>query len=195
MENGRKDKILDVATRVFSRKGYRLTDVQEIADILKVGKGTIYRCFKSKRNLFTSVIERGMYQLLTKVHQNIKDVVNPLERLRLATQTHIEFFSRNMDLVELFIQERSEFRDYFKSLYLKYYPRHIKKVEKTIQECINKGLIKPINPKGVTSVLTDLYYGMLFTSYLDGKPNTLQQKGRYILDVFIQNILRKEGNL
>jgi AcrR family transcriptional regulator len=45
----RREEILAAATRIFAQLGYRNTDVQIVADQLKVGKGTVYRYFPSKR--------------------------------------------------------------------------------------------------------------------------------------------------
>ena len=185
----RRGQILDAATSVFSRNGYRLTDVQDIADNLKLGKGTVYRHFKSKRKLFTSIIERGMQRLVAELHNKTEEAGNPLERLKLAIQAHLDFFERNKELIELFMHERSEFKDHFKPLYLKYYQEHQKRIEHIIKECIGKKLVKPVDPKGVASVLTDLYYGVLFTAYLGEGKNSLQQKGRYIIDIFLKGIM------
>lgn len=186
----RQDDILDAATRVFSRRGYRLTDVQEIADILKVGKGTIYRHFDSKEKLFTSVIERGMNQFIGELHQNIGSAKTPIDKLRSAIQTHINFFNRNMELVELIMQERSEFKNHFKQLYLKHYRMHQKRIESIIRECIDAGQIKVDDPKSFTSLLIDLYFGVLFTAYLSAGKDMLKQKGEYILNVLIKKITK-----
>ncbi|MBI4834406.1 MAG: TetR/AcrR family transcriptional regulator [Planctomycetes bacterium] len=185
----RSGQILDAATKFFSRDGYRLTDVQDIADKLKLGKGTVYRHFKSKRKLFTSIIERGMQRLVAEIHSKIEGAGNPLERLELAIMAHLDFFERNKDLIELFMHERSEFKDHFKPLYLKYYQEHQKRIEYIIKECVQKKLVKPVEPRGVASVLTDLYYGVLFTAYLGEGKNSLQQKGRYIIDIFLKNMM------
>ena len=126
----RRNRILDTATKIFSRKGYRLTDVQEIADRLKIGKGTVYRLFVSKEKLFTSIIERGMKQLVAEIQKKMAGVINPLDKLRLAIQTHMNFFNLNIELGELFIQMRSEFNQNFTPLYQKYYQEHAKGVEK-----------------------------------------------------------------
>jgi AcrR family transcriptional regulator len=185
----RSGQILDAATGFFSRSGYRLTDVQDIADKLKLGKGTVYRHFKSKRKLFTAIIERGMQNLVAEIRSRIEGAENPLERLELAIMTHLDFFERNKELIELFIHERSEFKDHFKPLYLKYYQEHQKRIEHIIKECVRKKLVKPVDPRGVASVLTDLYYGVLFTAYLGEGKNSLQQKGRYIIDIFLKNMM------
>ena len=51
----RQKQILDVAAEVFSKNGYARTQVDEIANLAGLGKGTVYRYFKNKKQLFLSV--------------------------------------------------------------------------------------------------------------------------------------------
>jgi AcrR family transcriptional regulator len=51
--------IVEAAIRVFGLKGYRLTQMDEIADQAKVSKATLYYYFKNKAHLFQYVLENG----------------------------------------------------------------------------------------------------------------------------------------
>jgi len=51
--------IVDAAISVFSRKGYRLAQMDEIALAANVSKATLYYYFKSKAHLFQYVLETG----------------------------------------------------------------------------------------------------------------------------------------
>lgn len=53
----RKKQILDISTKMFSEKGYHETHVELIIKTAKVGKGTFYRYFKNKEDLFVSVLQ------------------------------------------------------------------------------------------------------------------------------------------
>lgn len=52
-------KILATAAKEFEKKGFHDSNVDEIADKLGIGKGTIYRHFGSKASLFMAVIRYG----------------------------------------------------------------------------------------------------------------------------------------
>src|ERR1700722_8007432 len=66
----RAELILEAATRYFARYGYANTDVQMIADELSIGKGTIYRHFPTKQELFFAAVDRGMDRLLKQVDRD-----------------------------------------------------------------------------------------------------------------------------
>jgi AcrR family transcriptional regulator len=57
-EQENREKILDMAIRLFSEKGYENTKVSDITDALRMGKGTFYLYFKNKRELFIDCIDR-----------------------------------------------------------------------------------------------------------------------------------------
>jgi AcrR family transcriptional regulator len=53
---GRFDQLIDVATRTFIARGYRLTQMAEIAELLGVAKGTLYGYVESKEALFDAAV-------------------------------------------------------------------------------------------------------------------------------------------
>src|SRR5437867_4688042 len=60
----RQEEILEAAARLFAQHGYADTDTQLLADELGVGKGTLYRYFASKQDLFLAAVDRVMRELL-----------------------------------------------------------------------------------------------------------------------------------
>ncbi len=57
-ERGNREKILDMAIKLFSERGYENTKISDIAEALRMGKGTFYAYFKNKRELFIECIDR-----------------------------------------------------------------------------------------------------------------------------------------
>ena len=65
-----KTRIMDVATRLFSQKGFRYTAISEIAKAAGAAEGTIFHHFKSKEGLFLEVLKElraGSFIMLTKM--------------------------------------------------------------------------------------------------------------------------------
>ena len=54
---GRRRAILDAATQVFARYGFRRASIDDVARQADVAKGTVYLYFASKEALFASVVE------------------------------------------------------------------------------------------------------------------------------------------
>ena len=54
----RKEEILIVAMHLFARDGYEAVSVSQIAGELDMTKGALYRHYKSKRDIFDSIVQR-----------------------------------------------------------------------------------------------------------------------------------------
>ena len=78
----RQEEILETAAVLFAEHGFAGTDTQLLAETLNIGKGTLYRYFPSKEELFLAVADRAMRKLREEVDAAIDGVVEPLERMR-----------------------------------------------------------------------------------------------------------------
>ena len=54
----RKEELLIVALHLFARDGYEAVSVSQIAGELDMTKGALYRHYKSKRDIFDSIVKR-----------------------------------------------------------------------------------------------------------------------------------------
>lgn len=60
MDQDKKHRILDAATALFARFGFKKTSIDEIASEAGVGKGTVYLMCESKEDLFYQVVHREL---------------------------------------------------------------------------------------------------------------------------------------
>lgn len=123
----RKEEILEAATRLFSERGYNDANTQELANLLQVGKGTIYRYFPTKQDLFLAAVDRLMQQLLSAIDASIAPFEDPLERLTRVVRTYLAHFAEHPEFTELLIQERAHFKDRKKPTYFVYRDSSIKR--------------------------------------------------------------------
>lgn len=80
----RKQAILETATVLFSRNGYRETSTAELSKIIGVAEGTIFYHFKNKETLFLSVLEHTRDMIL-------EEFENYMEK---------QHFKNGMDMIE-----------------------------------------------------------------------------------------------
>ncbi|WP_227998279.1 TetR/AcrR family transcriptional regulator [Nocardia australiensis] len=83
----RADQLLDVASELLLRHGYRRVTVDDIADRGGVGKGTIYLHWKSRDELLLAVLQREVVhsidQLVSVLHEDMTTTV-----LHRMTEVH-----------------------------------------------------------------------------------------------------------
>jgi AcrR family transcriptional regulator len=74
-------KILDVATKLFSEKGYANTSTEEIVNLAGVTRGAFYHHFASKEALFLAVFERTQRKIRDRILRDTAATSDPWEAL------------------------------------------------------------------------------------------------------------------
>jgi AcrR family transcriptional regulator len=189
LRSRRRSQILDVAARLFAAHGYAATDVQQVADDAGVGKGTVYRYFPNKEQLFLAAVDRGMERLGEHVAAARAGVADPLEQMERSVPAYLAFFDSHPEYVELLLLERAVFRDRRKPTYFQHRERRIRRWMDLIRRLVRQGRVRPLPPQQIVDVLGGAVYGRMFTNFLTGRPRPLANQAREILDVIFHGIL------
>lgn len=189
-----KEDILAVATQVFANCGFRNTDVQEIADKLGIGKATIYRAFGTKEQLFFAAVDQGM-QLLNEamLEHDCNDEIEPGEKMRRTLFRFLSFFDQHQELIELLIQERSEFRDREPNSYTRNWLVNSPRWQKNCLEAIEKGRLRELPVEGLVNMFSSLCYGAIFTHYFSKQKMDLQSTASLMADVMSYGLLSDQA--
>ena len=65
-----KSRIQEQALKLFAKSGYDAVGVAEIADAVQIKAPSLYKHYKSKREIFESIIERVNKADYDKAHEN-----------------------------------------------------------------------------------------------------------------------------
>ena len=98
----RRKAIIRASLRVFSRKGYETTALDEIAREARLAKGTLYLYFKDKEDLYFHVMLSVLERLEAFVAKQTSESQNPLEKLAAVARAQIGFFVDNPEYFRLF---------------------------------------------------------------------------------------------
>ena len=189
LKERRREEILDAATTVFAEQGFAVADVQEIADKAGVGKGTVYRYFPSKEELFLAAVDHGMRSLNQAVDAATMDADHPLERIARGVRGYLSFFDENPEIVELLIHERAHFRDRKKPTYFVHREANLGPWREMFRGLIDAGVVRDQPVEQIIEVISDLLYGTMFTNYFASRKSNLASQCESILNVFFHGIL------
>jgi AcrR family transcriptional regulator len=185
----RREEILAAATGVFARRGYAGTDLQDVADRLRVGKGTVYRYFPTKEALFLAAADRGMRLLTERTNAEAAKTPDPIDKIVRATHEYLNFFDEHPEVVELFVQERAQFRDRKRATYFVHRDANIGPWRDLLQSLIATGRLRRMPVDRITDVFNSALYGTIFTNYFEGRRARPDRQAEEILDVIFQGIL------
>ncbi len=93
----RQDKILQVAARYFARVHFHEADMDSIARDAGVGKGTLYRYFKNKEDLYLKTIQYLSVQAFEHLHEKAGQTSSFKDYLETIIDTAIDYFVQHPD--------------------------------------------------------------------------------------------------
>jgi len=104
----RHQQILDAAYEVFNHVGFHAATIDQIAERAEIAKGTIYIYFKSKEELYFSLLTRGLDILITLLNEMETRKV-PSERLLEETaSTLFRFYKEHTSYFRIFMVMQQE---------------------------------------------------------------------------------------
>ncbi|MFC3884413.1 TetR/AcrR family transcriptional regulator [Bacillus songklensis] len=114
-------KILEAAIGIFSQKGYAATSTSEIAKKAGVAEGTIFRHYKTKKDLLLAIVTPTLTKVvapfLTKdfVKKVFENEYGSYEEFVYALmENRYEFVKKHLPIIKIFLQELA-FHDEIKS--------------------------------------------------------------------------------
>ena len=184
----KRDAILAQAIATFAREGFRNADVQVIADKAGVGKGTVYRYFGNKEELFWATTFAVASRLEECLLEAMKGVDGALAQLRAVGRAYAEFFRANPEYLEIFVQERAEFRGSAPESHVEYHEKLIDRFSRIIEEGIAAGEIRPVDVRRTIIGLGGLLYGSVVQACYVLFDDAVADVTQHALDVFLEGL-------
>jgi AcrR family transcriptional regulator len=114
----REEAILQVAGEVFMEKGYHGMSMDEIADLVGIGKPTLYRHFVSKEELIFTLVRRNLPEIFQdletirtdrkmSVQQKLEATLQTVYRHAINT-CQLSLLSGNAEIPQGFHEKRTE---------------------------------------------------------------------------------------
>ena len=180
--NKTKKAIFNAAIKVFSIEGYDSATVEEIASEAGVAKGTLYYNFQGKEEIFKFVIDEGMKLIKNEVIDAIKDIDDPLEKLKISAKVQLRYVYNTK---EFFIVIMSQiWGDKNRHQEMRQEIRRLVNINSNRINDITKGKAD----KDVLEVLGCCFIGVLFSSALYEILYEDQYSENYIVDRFMEYV-------
>lgn len=93
----RREQIFEAGARLFARRGYQRTSLQEVADALGVTKPALYYYYRSKEDLLFEITSFVMDQVTADLLAVLGSGGSPLEKLRDLIGRYVRFFAAHSD--------------------------------------------------------------------------------------------------
>ncbi len=151
--NKQRDKIIAVASRMMSQKGYKGASLQEISDLVGIHKTTIFHYFKNKEELLLAVLNIAIMEGAKEIELIQKDNnLPPKEKLKKAIFEHVDSLVKHIDNVNVYHSEirflsKANRRKYLdtRKKYSSYFEHIINEIKKSDEHCFRGLNTKIVN--------------------------------------------------
>src|SRR4051794_8619967 len=131
-----RDAILDATDRLLTRYGYKKMTIDDLAQEVKIGKGSVYLHFSSKEDIALSHIDRIIERLKAKLHAIASKKTSPEMKLR---EMLIERVMYRFDSVQHYTQSLNELLSYVRPRLLERRKRYFDEEAGIFAEVISEG--------------------------------------------------------
>ncbi|GJL62164.1 MAG: TetR family transcriptional regulator [Nitrospirales bacterium] len=189
----RRDEILCAAERLFSQHGFFKTSMAEIAGAAQFAMGTVYRIFKSKEEIYISLMEAKSEELFRLLEEQMAQADTALEKIRAVIQVKLAFADRNRDFFRIYVSEWSGFEWTVKSAFgnriWKCYLSQITLVADLVREGIRRGELQRVDPEAVSLAFHGMLNSTMYVWVLQSSPKeSLESKGKILGNLFLNGI-------
>ena len=167
----RQRDILAAATEMFAEKGFAATSTREIAKKAGVAEGTIFRHYKTKKDLLLSIVTPMMIRLMAPLI--IKDFNKVLNRdfenfedfIRAVADNREAFLQGNMNTIKIFIQE-IPFHPELKEQFIEHVgTKVLTRILEVVAFYQEKGQIIPLPPTTIIRLIGSTLIGHFVARY------------------------------
>lgn len=195
LENRRKKQIMDAAQAIVVKKGYDQSRMDDIVKIAQLSKGAIYWYYKSKKDVYLSLIDYWFNEYSEGILENFNDSDSASMQLKSLFNYFVDQFQKNPDTFKIMVEFwrtaglDQDFNDKLQEIYSQF----LEYIIDIIKNGINNGEFKKVNPRiTALSILINIEGIHWFTLF--DKSGVEAHEYINTISNFILNGLKKKSN-
>jgi AcrR family transcriptional regulator len=191
-----REEILSAAEKVFAAKGFFSTTMSDIARAAEFGTGTLYKYFRSKEELYFTLIDEKVEEINRLVKAELSQKTSAVERIKKVLGLQFEFFEQNRDFFRIYISERNRFEwtvkdELGKGLHEKMVS-YINVLAGVMRQGIEREEFRSMNPMDLAHALVGIVNSFVFEWMISRKPYPLISKVDTVLEIFLEGVQQIE---
>ena len=180
-------KILDAARVVFFRDGFMPANLDDVARIAGVAKGTLYRYFENKAELYVAVLALNGELFESKLREAGEgENLAPPERIRRVARFYLEHWTSNEQYFQIFwaIENQPVIGDLPEAVLgevTRLWENCVRIVAEILESGVEDGCFRPCDTWEVADVLWTLANGLIQT---ESSPAHRRLRRRPLVETF-----------
>lgn len=188
-----RDRIIEVAQKVFSRFGFDKTTMELIAKDAGKGKSTLYYYFKNKEEIYAAVIEKeGNF-----IQNELFKIINSSGDTKTIFRNYsLKRFELTKIVINYFSVVKEEYLKHYQVIQ-KYRRKHDEFEMMAIKQILLKGIsnnelnLEENQVDDVAFGIASAIKGLEIPLFIESQNNTVERKINILLDLFFNGLLKR----
>jgi TetR/AcrR family fatty acid metabolism transcriptional regulator len=186
---GLRESILRAAEDVFTRRDYHEVQMDDVARACGVGKGTLYRHFASKRELYFAVTFDGLGRLRDEIAAAVASSDSAACKIEQIVRRTLAFFWDRRGFFALIhrheLKPDADVREWFTTR-----AGLARLVEQTMRQAIAAGDVRGVDPR----IATEMLFGMMRgVNRYRTRSDAFEPLVQSVVDVFMRGVATPLG--
>jgi TetR/AcrR family transcriptional regulator len=152
-----RERVLESAEKLFAEKGFERASIDEIAARARVGKGSVYRLFASKEELYIATVIQGYSDLSAAVAEKMLRAHSLSGSLTTFVREIVSYFSNRLDFFEM-LRSTNKLPRTYRERYHDEREKLVRIAGQIIEEGARRGLLRTdLRPE----LLVESLFGMI----------------------------------
>ncbi len=192
---GRTDSgqmVLEVAQKLFSKKGYHGTSIRDIAQARGILSGSIYAHIKSKEDLLFEITNQGAEIFLSALESIVEKPGSASLKIRLGLSAHIRVIVEHLDAASVFFHEWNALSDVRRKVILEKRDRYESYWTKILTAGVESGELKIENIKFARMMILTVA-NSVYQWYDPEGPEGPEEIARHFTELILQGMMNSEN--
>jgi len=179
--------ILDGASRIFAARVYHHVTMDDIARGTRVGKGTLYRYFPSKDDLYLAIVEEGFDLLIRRLETERATTAPAATVLRRMIESIVETFAQHLPFFRLVHRDEGRLLLRKKQVIQSRRAHIVRLLAEVLDRGVEEGIFRKLDPALAPSMLIGMVWGTTLNHATDTPAAILASR---IADLYLHGLLQ-----
>ncbi|MCK5170470.1 MAG: TetR/AcrR family transcriptional regulator [Bacteroidales bacterium] len=161
-------KIVNIASTVFSKLGFKKATMKDIARAAGMGKSSIYYYFTSKEEIFEEVVKKEANALSLELEKKVINVIdNPKDKIRNYVFIRMKYLKEMVNFYEALKNDFLGNLAFTERIRKKYDKEEQQTIKNILEEGVNQGIFNITNTKIAAMALVTFLKGLETTMIIE----------------------------
>lgn len=187
--NKKRDSILRAGEQLFNQYGLGKTTMEDIARAAHVAKGTLYKYFPSKEDVFSSVVQHEGNILVKSMMEAVEKENAPIDKIRALITAKTKMMKELANFYRVTREDAHRIWPYLESTRKGFFEKEAKILEDILLEGKISGLFRIEDPAKAARSMVAALKGLEIEWILENSPDGEMADIEMIMDVVAWGIM------